>query len=208
MQNCAKFKQIDAVNQGHWSLSIQWRLECFVIVEKYKQFDKAPTYSQNDSKIEGCLRCQLVSWKRARKWLSIFNLTFIYTHFSESNLVLKLCRRPWSPVPMAKDELGKIPCPWIAGNHILYPRNSIRIRGNSSHRSNLQNSEDKMDSAEKPSSPKLGRDAHSQRNDPWSDALLVGCMKIITLSNSAWKHFIAKVEKCGKKMAVIKKSSC
>ena len=97
MQNCAKFKQIDAVNQGHWSLSIQWRLECFVIVEKYKQFDKAPTYSQNDSKIEGCLRCQLVSWKRARKWLSIFNLTFIYTHFSESNLVLKLCRRYQSP---------------------------------------------------------------------------------------------------------------
>ena len=175
------------------------------MLENINNMPRLLTYSQNDSKIEGCLRCQLelVSWKRARKWISIFNLTFIY-----SLLGVESRSQTLSPVPIAKDELGKFPCPWIAGNHLLYPGNSVRIRRISSHRSNLQNSEDKMDSAEKPSSPKLGRDAHSQRNDPWSDALLVGCMKIITLSNSAWKHFIAKVEKCGKKMAVIKKSSC
>ena len=49
---------IDAVNQGNWSLSIQWRLECFVFVAYYKQYAKALTYSQNDSKIQGCIWCQ------------------------------------------------------------------------------------------------------------------------------------------------------
>ena len=49
---------IDAFNQGNWSLSFKLRLECYVIVEKYKQYTKALTYSQKDSKIQGCLPCQ------------------------------------------------------------------------------------------------------------------------------------------------------
>ena len=50
---------IDAVNQGNWSLSIKLRLVYFVIAKKCKHYAKALTYSQNDSKIQGCLRCQL-----------------------------------------------------------------------------------------------------------------------------------------------------
>ena len=38
----------DAVNQGNWSLSIEWRLVCFVFVAQCKQYAK--TYSPNDSK--------------------------------------------------------------------------------------------------------------------------------------------------------------
>ena len=49
---------IDAVNQGNWSLSIKLRLVYFVIAKKCKHYAKALTYSQNDSKIQGCLRCQ------------------------------------------------------------------------------------------------------------------------------------------------------
>ena len=52
------FLGIDAVNQGNWSLSIKLRLVYFVIAKKCKHYAKALTYSQNDSKIQGCLRCQ------------------------------------------------------------------------------------------------------------------------------------------------------
>ena len=52
------FDNLYAVNQGNWSLSIELRLECFVIVAKCKQYAKALTYSPNDTKIQGCLRCQ------------------------------------------------------------------------------------------------------------------------------------------------------
>ena len=50
----------NAVNQGNWSLSIKLRLVYFVIAKKCKHYAKALTYSQNDSKIQGCLRCQLI----------------------------------------------------------------------------------------------------------------------------------------------------
>ena len=63
--NFAKIKQsgsrlflIDAVNQGNYSLSINLRLECFVIVEKYKHYVKALAYLPNNSKMQDCLRCQ------------------------------------------------------------------------------------------------------------------------------------------------------
>ena len=49
---------IDAVNQGNWSLSIELRIECFVIVEDCKHYARALTYSPKDSKIQGCSRCQ------------------------------------------------------------------------------------------------------------------------------------------------------
>ena len=46
---------IDAVNQGNWSLSIKLILEYFVTVGYCKHYAKTLTYSQNDSKIQGCL---------------------------------------------------------------------------------------------------------------------------------------------------------
>ena len=49
---------IDAVNQGNWSLSIKLILECFVIVKLCKHYAKALTYLPNNSKIQGCIRCQ------------------------------------------------------------------------------------------------------------------------------------------------------
>ena len=49
---------INAVNQGNWSLSIKLRFECIVIVEYCQHYAKALTYFPNDSKIQGCLRCQ------------------------------------------------------------------------------------------------------------------------------------------------------
>ena len=49
---------IDAVNQGNWSLSIKFILECFVIVKLFKYYAKTLTFLPNDSKIQGCIRCQ------------------------------------------------------------------------------------------------------------------------------------------------------
>ena len=67
-----KPKAIDAVNQRNWSLSIKLRLVYFVIAKKCKHYAKALTYSQNDSKIQGCLRCQYCKFFVYRKcWLRL-----------------------------------------------------------------------------------------------------------------------------------------
>ena len=53
---------IDAVIKSIRSLSIEWRLEDFVVVAKCKQNVKTLTYSFADTKILSCLWCILLNW--------------------------------------------------------------------------------------------------------------------------------------------------
>ena len=64
MQSNPIYDAIDTVNHGNWCQSIKLRLECFVIVTKCKQYAKALAYSQNNSKIQGCLWCQYLERER------------------------------------------------------------------------------------------------------------------------------------------------
>ena len=53
-QNSGNYENIDDVSQGNWSLSIEGRFKDFAIVEYYKKYAKAVTYSPDNSKISGC----------------------------------------------------------------------------------------------------------------------------------------------------------
>ena len=53
-----KAKDIDAVNQGSWILSIECRLEAFVIVAKCNYYTKILDFSFTDAKVQGCLQRQ------------------------------------------------------------------------------------------------------------------------------------------------------
>ena len=58
---CDQFKLMTLFTKVFiWSLSIELRLECFVIVAKWKQYAKVVTYSFAEVKIQNCLMCLLL----------------------------------------------------------------------------------------------------------------------------------------------------